>query len=361
MGSKRIVIIFAFLTVAVAVFFCAVLLTGAVEIPASDVFAILFGSDPTPMSGTGPVSGSDTVNSVSADVSRIIVLEARLPMAVAALLAGAGLSVAGLLMQTTFQNPLAGPSVLGVSSGASLGVALLTFTSSCLHFASPAFQNQIASTSVVFGAILGAGAVILLLIWLSSALKSAASLLIAGLMLSYLTSSAITLLNFFAPASDVKQFAVWGMGSFSAVPSSDLPIFSLLTLLPLFGSLLLVKPLDSLLLGERYAASAGFDVGRVRIWLLVVSGLLTAVVTAWCGPVGFIGLVVPHIARMLTRTSGHLRLLPATMLCGAATALFCAWVSVMPTRLGVIPINAITPIIGVPVILYLLIRKKPSL
>lgn len=335
MVKHRVCTAFILLAAVCVAMFCAVLLTGAAEIPASDVFTIVAGGVSAP------------------DISRIIVLEARLPMAVSALLAGSALSVAGLLMQTTFQNPLAGPSVLGVSSGASLGVAVLTLFAAGL-------PSIFQSVSIVFGATLGAAAVILLLMALSTALRSATTLLIAGMMLSYLASSVITLLNFFAPATDVKQFAVWGMGSFSGVELTELPLFSILTIIPLLASFLLVKPLNALLLGERYAASTGFSIGRVRNGLLVVSGLLTAVVTAWCGPVGFIGLIVPHIARMLLRTSDHTLLLPATILCGAATALLCAWLSVMPTRLGVLPINAITPVIGVPFILYLLLRRKTT-
>lgn len=339
MKENRGLIVFLSLAVAMVALFCAVLACGAVEIPMTEVFGALVGR---------PDVG---------EITRVIVLEARLPMAIAAMLSGAALSVAGLLMQTTFQNPLAGPSVLGVSSGASLGVAVLTLAASSLPLAS-GLQSWVGNFSIVLGAILGSAAVILLLITLSSSLRSATMLLIAGIMLSYLASSLITLLNFFAPASDVKQFAVWGMGNFSALQLKEVPMFSILTILPLLASLLLIKPLNALLLGERYAASLGFSMRRVNNALLIVSGLLTAIVTAWCGPIGFIGLIVPHIARMLLHTSDHTSLLPATMLCGSAIALFCALLTVVPTGFGVLPINAVTPIIGVPVILYILLKRK---
>lgn len=329
MASRRNTAVFLLLGAATALLLMLTLACGAVGIPLRDVAAALTGGD------------------VSTDYYRVIVLEARLPMAIAALLSGAALSASGLMLQTTFQNPLAGPSVLGVSSGASLGVALLMLTG----------LGAIGAALPVIGALVGAGAVIIALTAFSRALRSQTMLLIAGIMVSYLASALITLLNFFAPATDVKMFAVWGMGSFSAVRLPQLPLFAGMTLILLLGAMLLVKPLDAMLLGERYAASMGIDTTRVRHRLLFVSGALTAVATAYCGPIGFIGLAVPHVARMLLRTSSHAVLMPATILAGGATALLCAWLAVIPSSLGVLPVNAITPLIGVPVIIYILLRR----
>lgn len=329
--SGRHTAVFTLLAILTGVLFLLTLACGAVSIPLRDVTAALTGGD------------------VTADYYRVIVLEARLPMAIAAILSGAALAASGLMLQTTFQNPLAGPSVLGVSSGASLGVALLMLSG--IPFAG------IGASLPILGALLGAGAVLLALTLFSQALRSQTMLLIAGIMISYLASALITLLNFFAPATDVKMFAVWGMGSFSAVRLTQLPLFASLILLLLLLSMLLVKPLDAMLLGERYAASMGIDTTRTRHRLLIVSGALTAIATAYCGPIGFLGLAVPHIARMLLRTSSHALLMPATILAGAATSLLCAWLAVLPSALGVLPVNAITPIIGVPVIIYILLRR----
>ena len=177
-------------------------------------------------------------------------------------------------------------------------------------------------------------------------------------MFSYLSSSIITFLNYFAPAEDVKSYAVWGMGSFMGMTTSTLPFFAILVVILLISTIFLAKPLNALLLGERYAANLGYSMKRVRGWLLTVASLLAAVVTAFCGPIGFIGLIVPHLARMTMQTSNHFVLLPATVLAGASITLLCALITVIPTNLGILPVNAVTPIFGVPVILYILVAGK---
>lgn len=331
MGAK-----FTYIGIATAVLFLVALMWGAVDIPIRDVIGI--------------VTGHDTAN----PVWRVIVLESRLPMALTALFSGASLSIAGLMLQTTFQNPLAGPSILGVSSGASMGVAIVMLLGGATLASSGALQYA----SVIAAAIAGAGLVILLLLALSGVLRSSAMLLIAGIMLSYLASSVISLLNFFAPADGVKSFVVWGLGSFGGVTSGELPLFCGVLTAVLFFSTLFIKPLNALLLGERYAANMGYSVKLLRSLLLCVSGVLTAFVTAFCGPIGFIGIVVPHIARMLFKTSNHAILIPATMLCGGTLTLLCSVFTTMPGSSGVLPINAITPVIGVPVIIYILINRR---
>lgn len=311
------------------------LLVGAVDIPFAGVAGALVDSPDIP------------------ETWRVIVVEARLPMALTAMMAGAALSVAGLLMQTVFDNPLAGPSILGVSTGASLGVAIVMLAAGGAIASS--LGNYIATIS---GALAGAITVLVVLLLMSHVVKSTAMLLIVGILTGYLASSAISLLNFFATQEGVHSFVIWGMGSFSGVTLDRLGVLAGVVVVLLLLSMLMVKPLDALLLGSRYARSLGVDVIVTRNRLLFLSGALTAVVTAFCGPIGFIGLVVPHIARMAVATSRHAVLLPATALSGAVLAMGCALVSVLPGSIGVIPVNAITPVVGVPVIIYVIVARK---
>lgn len=327
---------FYILLIATAVFFLAAIAFGAVEIPLADIFRILFGGEP------------------ENPVWRIIVVESRLPMATTALLSGAALSVAGLILQTAFRNPLAGPSILGVSSGASMGVAIVMLLGAALFMPLSALYY----VSTILGALLGAAAVILLLLALSAALRSNAMLLIAGIMISYLATAVISLLNYFAPSESVKSYVVWGLGSFTGVSMAELPVFSIAATAAILATLLFVKPLNALLLGERYAANMGYSIRRLRTLLLSVSGFLTALITAFCGPIGFIGLVVPHIARLIFKTSNHWILMPATILCGACIALFCSALTSVPGSTTLLPVNAITPIVGVPVIFYIIVNRK---
>lgn len=309
------------------------LLAGAADIPAGAILDII----------TGHGSGNQAWD--------YIVLETRLPALATAALAGMALSVAGLLMQTTFDNPLAGPSILGISAGSSLGVAIVIM-------ALGAVVGLWSRAAVVAGALAGALAVMLLLTVMSALLRSSTMLLIVGILIGYLASSAISLLNFFATRESVHTFVIWGLGSFGGVTSTELPAFASLTAAPALLSALYAKALNALLLGERYAASAGVSIRATRRGLLLLSGALTAVVTAWCGPVGFIGLVVPHIARLALHTSDHRRLLPASALIGAAVGVVCLLACIAPGPRGIIPLNAVTPVIGVPVIIYIIVRRR---
>lgn len=331
--STRRTASFAVLALAVIILFPLCLVYGSVHIPVADVAHAL--------------AGGDTVN----PAWRFIVVEMRLPMALAALLAGAALSVAGLLLQTTFDNPLAGPSILGVSTGASLGVGIVML--GC----GGAIGGLGQYMGIFAGAVAGAMGVLLLLIFFSAIVRSTVMLLIVGIMVGYLASSVIALLNFFAPQEGVHGFVVWGLGSFSGLTLDSAAVMGAVTLMALFASMFMIKPLNALLLGQRYARSLGVNLRSTRNALLLLSGVLTAVVTAFCGPISFIGLVVPHITRMIVGTSNHNVLLPATALCGAAIALLCTLLSVAPGASGVIPINAITPIIGVPVIIVIIIYR----
>ena len=288
-------------------------------------------------------------------VWEIIILNTRLPMIATAALSGAALSVSGLLLQTAFNNPLAGPSILGVSTGASFGVAVVMLASG-----SALWLTQSVGTymTILIGALAGAALVLIVLLLFSTMVHSSTMLLIVGILVSYLTSSAVSLLNFFATEEGVHSYVIWGLGNFSGVTPSQLPFFAFFIIATLALSTTLVKPLNALLLGTRYAENLGVNTKRTRNSLLIITGILTAGVTAFCGPISFIGLVVPHIARLVLNTSNHNRLLPATMLAGATVALLCTLISVLPQQVGVIPINAITPIIGVPIIIYIIINRK---
>ncbi len=287
-----------------------------------------------------------------------IVWQTRFPQAVTALFAGASLAVAGLMLQTVFANPLAGPSILGIDSGASLGVALVMLLCGGTVGTVTVGLTFSGYVAVVVGAFAGAALILGLIIFFSTLIRSNVMLLIIGMMMGYIASSAISLLNFFATAEGVFSYTMWGMGDFSGVSAGQLPFFCGILSVGLLLALLLMKPLNALLLGERYAGNLGINVRRVRVVLLISTGLLTAVTTAFCGPIAFIGLAVPHIARLLLGTSNHNFLLPVTMLCGAVIALLCNLISVLPGSAGVIPLNAITPVLGAPVIIYVIVNQR---
>ncbi len=328
---------FLLLGLLTAVLFILNIFFGAVHIDASVVLDIL----------TGYGIDDDPLN--------FIILESRLPQAITALLAGAALGVSGLLLQTAFRNPLAGPSVLGISSGASLGVALvILFMGGQIAIAGYEIAGNAA---IIAAALAGSLAIMALLMFFSMRLRSELMLLVVGMMTGYLTSSVATLLSSLSTAQGVHGYVMWGMGTFGAVSSARIPVFTLLVAVGLILSLLLAKPLNLLLLGDNYARNLGVRVHRVRNLLLLVTGVLTAIVTAYCGPVAFIGLAMPHVARMIMRTDNHWILIPATMLSGAAVALGCNVLSVLPDS-TVIPVNALTPVVGVPVILYVIFRRK---
>ncbi len=318
--------------------FAGNLLLGSVSIPPAEVFRILMGNEGEKASWS------------------LIVWESRLPQALTALLCGSALAVCGLMLQTAFKNPLAGPSILGINSGASLGVAfvMLLFGGSI----SAGTFSLSGFFSVLAGAFAGSMLIMGLILFFSTLLKSNVMLLITGIMIGYIASSAIALLNFFATAEGVQSYMIWGMGNFGGVSLQQMPAFATVTMAGLFGSLLLIKPLNVLLLGERYAENLGVNIRRVRNSLLVVTGLLTAITTAFCGPVSFIGLVVPHIARMILRTSNHNSLLPVTILSGGAVALLCNLICILPGESGIIPLNAVTPVIGAPVIIYVIVSQR---
>lgn len=287
-----------------------------------------------------------------------VVMTIRLPQVLTAMVCGASLSVAGLQMQTIFHNPLAGPSVLGVSSAASLGVALVLLLSGAIGGSTLSRFGIIGNTAITIAAITGALSVMMVIVWLSRKVHGNATLLISGVLIGYIASAIIGVLKAYSSEEDIHAYVIWGLGSFSRVSGGQISVFIGITALLLPLSMLLAKPLNMLLMGDLYALNLGLNVKRARMWIIISAGILTAVVTAYCGPIMFIGLAVPHIARGLFRTSDHRILLPATLLCGMGLALLCNLISKMPGANGVIPINSVTALIGAPIALYVLLKRK---
>lgn len=324
------------LTIPLLALLCVLaLLTGSVPLSLADVVQVFMG-------------GGD-------EMARFVVLESRLPQLVTALLAGAALSVSGLVMQTLFANPLADPALLGVNSGASLGAALALLLLGGSWTMGDTALAGVALTIVA--AFVGACGVIALLTMCSHYLRGNLALLVVGVMLNFVLSAVISLLCFYASADGVRGFIVWGMGDFASVPLQRLPLMAVLVLLPTMLVLVCNRSLNALLLGTDYAANLGISVQRVRTWLLVLTGLLTATTTALCGPISFIGLAVPHLARMVCRTANHGQLVPHTLVLGAGVAVLSLILSHLPGERGVLPLAAITPFMGVPVVIYILLRR----
>ena len=330
------------LLVTIVVLIVVNLLIGTVAIPVADVCRILAGMD------------SDS------EIWTNIVLSSRLPQVLTAIVAGAGLAVSGLQMQTVFRNPLAGPSVLGISNGSALGVAFVVLLSGQLGGVALSRLGYLGDVAISVAAIVGALVVLMLIIWISQRVKGNVTLLIIGVMIGYLANAIIGVLKFLSPEEDVKAFVVWGLGSFSRVSGDQMVLFVVLMCILLPLSFLLVKPMNLLLLGDRYAGNLGLNVQHARLQIIVCSGVLVAIVTAYCGPIMFIGLAVPHLARALFRTSDHRQLMPATALCGAALALVCNFIARMPGFEGALPVNSVTALVGAPVIASVLFRRRQS-
>ena len=329
---------FPTMTLLLLALFALSLFMGAVRIPSGDVVSILMGHE-----AARPSWG-------------YIVLKSRLPQAITAMLCGASLAVSGLMLQTACRKPLAGLSIFGINSGASLGVALVMLLMGG-SISAGAFSLT-GFVAVLVAAFVGAMLVMSIILLFSTVVRNPVMLLIIGIMIGYLANSAISLLNFFATEQGVQSYMIWGLGNFGGVTMEQMPAFAIISVVALGLSLLLIKPLNALLLGEQYAENLGINLQRVRNYLLFLTGLLTAITTAFCGPVAFIGLAVPHIARMLLTTDNHRVLMPATLLTGAVIALVCNIVCVLPGDAGVIPLNAVTPLIGAPVIIYVVARHR---
>lgn len=316
------------------------LLLGSVSVPAQAVGRIL----------TGGHCGNE--------VWQRIVLHSRLPQALTAIAAGAGLAVSGLLMQTVFHNPLAGPSVLGISSGASLGVAFVVLLSGSVGGVALSSLGVVGEVTVTVAAVVGSLLVMALIAWMAQKVRGNVTLLIIGVMIGYIANAIIGVLKFFSVEEDIRAYVIWGLGSFARVSGGQTAVFIglMCALLPL--SFLLVKPLNLLLLGPSYARNLGLDIRRARLLVICCAGTLTAVVTAYCGPIVFLGLAVPHLCRGIFRTSDHAVLLPASLLTGAALALLCALIARLPGFEGALPVNSVTALIGAPVVMWVLFKRK---
>ena len=324
----------------IVVLFALNLAIGTIEIPLKSVWLILVGDD------------------TQQEIWRNIVMRSRLPQALTATVAGAGLAVSGIQMQTVFRNPLAGPSVLGVSSGATLGVGFVVLLSGSLGGVALSRLGYLGDAAMSVAAIIGSLAVLSLIVWVSHKVKGNVTLLVIGVMIGYLATAIIGVLKFFSNEEDVKAFVVWGLGSFSRVSGNQMLLFVSIMAILLPLSMTLIKPLNLLLLGDSYARSLGLSIKWARTQVICCSGTLAAIVTAYCGPVMFLGLAVPHLCRVLFRTSDHRILLPACVLAGAALALLCNLVARMPGYEGVLPVNSVTALIGAPIVAMVLFGKR---
>ena len=323
-------------------FFLLNLLFGSVHIPLRSVWNILWG------------------NTDESVIWQNIIWKSRVPQALTALVAGAGLSVSGLQMQTVFRNPLADPSVLGVSSGASLGVAMVVLLSGAVGGVALSRLGYLGEVALSLAAIVGAMSVMALIVYVSMKVRGNVTLLIIGVMIGYVANAVIGVLKFFSVEEDIRAYVIWGLGSFARVSGDQMLLFVgiMAVLLPL--SFLLIKTMNLLLLGNSYARNLGLNIRRARLLVILCSGVLVAIVTAYCGPIMFLGLAVPHLCRAIFRSSDHRVLMPATLLTGAALALVCNLIARMPGFEGALPVNSVTALIGAPVVASVLFRRRKS-
>lgn len=282
----------------------------------------------------------------------------RLPKAITAVLTGAAISTAGLQMQTLFKNPLAGPSVLGISQGASLGVAVFVLSSTAVFGGLISFQENLGSWGLVLFAVAGSFLVLLSVLFASARISDSVTVLIIGLMFGFITGAVVSILQYFSNPELIQNFLIWTFGSLSGVAWSQLQVMGPIVLLMLIFSLLYSKQMNALLLGENYAAGVGVNVSGTRIKLILITSIMAGTITAFTGPIAFIGVAVPHLVRLLFRTSNHKILIPATMLCGSLIMLICDIVSQVPGNQTTLPLNSVTALFGAPVILAIIIKSK---
>ena len=338
---KRPVAFYMLLIMAsIFLFFFLNLVLGSVSIPLRAVWNILWGT------------GNESV------IWQNIIWKSRVPQALTALVAGAGLSVSGLQMQTVFRNPLAGPSVLGISSGASMGVAFVVLLSGSLGGVALSKLGFMGEIALTIAAIAGSLSIMAIIVFVSQKVRGNVTLLIIGVMIGYIANAVIGVLKFFSVEEDIRAYVIWGLGSFARVSGDQMTLFIciMVVLLPL--SFLLVKTLNLLLLGDAYARNLGLNIKRARLLVITCSGVLVAIVTAYCGPIIFLGLAVPHLCRGMFRTSDHRILMPASLLAGASLALVCNLIARMPGFEGALPVNSVTALVGAPVVMSVLFNKR---
>ena len=343
MSRGSTIILMVMLGISIVGFFILNLLLGSVSIPVDNIIDILLGRD------------NDNL------IWHNIILKSRLPQSLTAMMAGAGLAVSGLLMQTVFRNPLAGPSVLGISSGASLGVACVVLLAGSIGGVALSKLGVIGEVTITLSAIIGSLLIMALIAFVAQKVRGNVTLLIMGVMIGYIANAIIGVLKFFSAEEDIRAYVIWGLGSFSRVSGGQTSVFILLMLLLLPLSFFLIKSLNLLLLGDSYAQNLGLNIKRARLLVIGCSGVLVAVVTAYCGPIVFLGLAVPHICRGLFHTSNHAVILPASLLGGASLALLCNLIARMPGFEGALPVNSVTALVGAPVVMWVLFKRRKTM
>lgn len=339
---KRNSLFLILIFISILIFFLLNLILGTISIPVRSIGNILFGIE------------EESV------IWQNIIWKSRFPQTLTALVAGAGLSISGLQMQTVFRNPLAGPSELGISSGASLGVAFIILLSGNLVGTALSTLGFFGEVAVSIAAIIGAISVMAIIIAISQRVRGNVILLIIGVMIGYIATAIIGVLKFFSNDEDVRAYVIWGLGSFSKVSGNQVYtfVFIMIVLIPL--SFLLIKRLNLMLLGEGYARNLGLNIRRARLYVICSACILTAIVTAYCGPIVFLGLAVPHLCRTIFVSSDHRILMPAVTLTGASLALFCNLIARMPGFEGALPINSVTALIGAPIVISVLFGKRKN-
>ena len=339
--KKPVTLYILLLALSIGVLFLLNLFLGSVDIPFRSIWNILLGMD----------EGESVI-------WQNIICKSRVPQAWTARVAGAGLAVSGLQMQTVFRNPLAGPSVLGISSGASLGVAFVVLLSGSIGGIALSRLGFMGEIALTMAAIIGALSIMALIVYVSQKVHGNVTLLIIGVMIGYVANAVIGVLKFFSVEEDIRAYVIWGLGSFARVSGNQMMVFVCImaVLLPL--SFLLIKTLNLLLLGDAYARNLGLNIKRARLQVIACSGVLVAIVTAYCGPITFLGLAVPHLCRGIFRTSDHRILMPASLLAGAALALLCNLIARMPGFEGALPVNSVTALVGAPVVVSVLFKKR---
>lgn len=342
MTSKQNTISFSVIFISIIAFFLLNLVLGTIAIPLRSIWNILWNI------------GDESV------IWQNIVWKSRFPQTITALFAGSGLAISGLQMQTVFRNPLAGPSELGISSGASLGVALMILLSGSIGGMALSRIGFFGEIAISVAAIFGAFVVMTIIIAISQRVRGNVILLIIGVMIGYIASAIIGVLKFFSNDEDVRAYVIWGLGSFSKVSGNQVYTFVIIMAILIPLSFLLIKTLNLMLLGEGYARNLGLNIKRARLYTIICSCILTAIITAYCGPIVFLGLAVPHLCRTIFRTSDHRILMPAVTLTGASLALLCNLIARMPGFEGALPINSVTALIGAPIVISVLFGKRKN-
>lgn len=337
MKKKHAIKLTLLLPIAILILFIINISLGSVFIPVDEIFSVLTGNEASKNSWTN------------------IMLNFRLPKAITAVAVGAALSISGLLMQTLFRNPLAGPFVLGISSGASLGVALLLLVG--VSISGSLVASGLTSWLVVIAASFGAALVLLLVVAVSLRVRDSMTLLIIGLMFGSLTGAIVSILQFFSTGEEIQVYLFWTFGSLGGLNWNELQVLLAIAGLGIIIAFLMIKPLNALLLSENYARSMGINIKKSRLWVIISTSLLAGGITAFCGPIAFIGIAVPHLTRLLFNTSNHKILIPAVAMAGIIIMLICDIISQLPGSQHVLPINAVTSLLGAPVVIWIILRK----